>query len=66
MGDKCIIHTKGNWNSAEISGRQILTYINRKRLRMLKKDVNLLSYRYENQMPDDPSKDATEMALLWV
>lgn len=32
---------KGNWNLAEMSGRQILTYINRKKFKMLKKEVNL-------------------------
>lgn len=32
---------KENWNLAEMSGRQILTYINRKRFKMLKKELNL-------------------------
>lgn len=56
---------KKNWNLAEMSGRQILTYINRKRFKMLKERSELVHIGMKIRgwmiLPRMP-----EMALLWV
>lgn len=61
------IHRR-DWDlSVEISGRQILIHINRKKLKMSKKKKWADNHRkYENQSLNDPAKDAVKMALVWV